>query len=96
MDTDTIAVIAFNGISPFHLAVPSMVFGEDRRAVGAPPFKVLVCAAEPGLLQTSAGLSVQTPYGLGDMAQAGTIIVPSWRNPEEPPPASLLQALRMA
>ncbi|MHB8564776.1 MAG: helix-turn-helix domain-containing protein [Acidiferrobacteraceae bacterium] len=93
---DTIAVIAFSGISPFHLAVPSMVFGEDRRAAGVPPFEVLVCAAEPGPLPTSAGFLIQTPYGLGDLARAQTIIVPSWRNPEERPPASLLRALRVA
>jgi len=32
--TETIAVVAFDGISPFHLSVTCMVFGEDRTESG--------------------------------------------------------------
>ncbi|MHB8255599.1 MAG: helix-turn-helix domain-containing protein [Acidiferrobacter sp.] len=96
MRTDTLAVIAFDRMSPFHLSVPCAVFGEDRQTSGVPPFTVRVCAAEKGLLRTTAGFSIKTPYSLKALRHAQTIIVPSWRDPEELPPEPLLAALRAA
>ncbi len=96
MKHPTIAVVAFHGISPFHLSIPCMIFGEDRSAGGVPRFDVRVCAAESGPLSTSAGITLNTRYGLEQLRRADTIIVPSWRDPEETPPAPLLDALRKA
>jgi transcriptional regulator GlxA family with amidase domain len=96
MRQNTIAVIAFNGISPFHLSVPCAVFGEDRTNDCVPKFELLVCAAEKGILKTTAGFTIETRHGLKDLAKASMVIVPSWRNPAELPPPSLLNALRKA
>ena len=96
MRNRTIAVVAFHGISPFHLSIPCMIFGEDRTAGGVPRFDVRVCAAEPGPLSTSAGITLTTRYGLEQLKKADIIIVPSWREPEEMPPAPLLNALSKA
>ncbi|MCZ8256622.1 MAG: GlxA family transcriptional regulator, partial [Polaromonas sp.] len=46
----SVAVVAFDGISPFHLSVPCMVFGNDFSAVDQPRFKLVVCADQPGTL----------------------------------------------
>jgi transcriptional regulator GlxA family with amidase domain len=92
----TVAVLAFDGISPFHLSVPCLVFGEDRRDLGVPKFKLLVCAAESGPLQTSAGFGIATQHGLEALRRAQIVIVPSWRNSGERPPDALLDALRRA
>ncbi|MBC8720056.1 helix-turn-helix domain-containing protein [Paraburkholderia sp. 31.1] len=91
-----VAVVAFDRISPFHLSVPCVVFGEDRRAGGVPDFDFRVCAAETGALATTAGFSIAVTHGLEALADAQTIIVPSWRDPAETPPAALLDALRAA
>ncbi|WP_035475879.1 helix-turn-helix domain-containing protein [Burkholderia sp. WSM2230] len=91
-----VAVIAFDRISPFHLSVPCVVFGEDRSGGGVPHFDFRVCAAEKGPLTTTAGFSIAVTHGLEALEQAQTIIVPSWRDPDEPPPAALLDALRAA
>jgi transcriptional regulator GlxA family with amidase domain len=96
MRENTIAVIAFNGISPFHLSVPCAVFGEDRTNDCVPKFELLVCAAEKGILKTTAGFTIETRHGLKDLAKASMVIVPSWRNPAELPPPRLLNALRKA
>jgi transcriptional regulator GlxA family with amidase domain len=91
-----VAVVAFDRISPFHLSVPCVVFGEDRRGGGVPDFDFRVCAAETGPLTTTAGFSIAVTHGLEALADAHTIIVPSWRDPDETPPAALLAALRAA
>ena len=89
-----IAVTTFDGISPFHLAVPCVVFGDVHP--GAPAFDFRVCAGEPGPLRTTAGFAVATNHGLEAVAEADMVIVPSWRDPEEAPPPALLEALRQA
>jgi transcriptional regulator GlxA family with amidase domain len=91
-----VAVVAFDRISPFHLSVPCVVFGEDRSGGGVPGFDFRVCAAETGALTTTAGFSIAVTHGLEALADADTIIVPSWRDPAETPPAALLDALRAA
>jgi len=92
----TVAVVAFDGISPFHLSVPCAVFGEDRSAGGVPRYEVVVCAAETRPIRTSAGFSIGGVRPLADLRRAGTVIVPSWRDPLEAPPPALLAALRAA
>ena len=42
-----IAILAFDGISAFHLSVPFTVFGEDRSDIGIPRYEVSVCVHIP-------------------------------------------------
>lgn len=93
---ERIAVVAYDRISPFHLSVPCLVFGEDRSAAGLPRFDLRVCSVDPAPLHTSAGFSLGVDLGLGALASAHIIIVPSWRDPNERPPQRLLNALRRA
>jgi transcriptional regulator GlxA family with amidase domain len=72
------------------------VFGEDRRDQGMPRFEFIVCAVAPGTLSTSAGFSIDVRHGLATLRKADVVIVPTWRNLDEPPPSRLLQALRDA
>lgn len=92
----TVAVLAFDAISLFHLSVPCLVFGENTRETGMPPLALKVCAAEPGPLRSTAGVSVQAPFELDDLDDAGTVIVPSWRDPARRAPQPMLDALRQA
>ena len=96
MRRNTIAVLAFDNISPFHLTVPCVVFGEDRRDMGVPRFELLVCGVERRRLMTSAGFHIEARDSLADLARASTVIVPSWRDPDERPPEKLLKAVRDA
>lgn len=95
MSPHRIAVVAFDRISPFHLSVPCQVF-ESRAEPGLPDFELRVCAAEPGPLRTDAGFSVQPAHGLEGLDGADTVIVPSWRDRDEPAPAVLIETLRRA
>lgn len=94
--TETVAVVAFDGISPFHLSVPCMVFGEDRTETGAPRFRVQVCAPEPGELRTNAGFSLVVPHGLEAIRRARIVVVPSWRDDCSAAPPELIRALQAA
>jgi len=98
MHPKEIAILAFDRISPFHLSVPCLV-SEDRAWAGLPSSRLRICAGETGRrhgLRTTAGFAVQTEWTLKDAAHADVLIVPSWRDPEEAPPAAMLDAVRAA
>lgn len=94
MAAPVIAVVAFDRISPFHLSVPCVVFGD--RHPGAPVFDLRVCAVETDPLTTSAGFSITPAWGIDALTGAEIVIVPSWRDPDERPPRALLDALQAA
>lgn len=91
-----VSVIAFDGISPFHLSVPCLVFGEDRTALGLPPFDFRVCAVEAGPIRTDAGMVFTVPHGLEGVRGADIVVVPSWKDLDRPLPGALRDALRRA
>ncbi len=91
MQPHRVAVVAFDRISPFHLSVPGLVFGESLPGEGN--YQLIVCAVAPGRLTTTAGFELVVGHGLEVLDGAQTIIVPSWHNPHERPPQVLLDAL---
>lgn len=92
----TLALVAFEGISPFHLSVPCLIFGESRPALGLPPYDVRICTKTPGMLTTSVGMQVVVPHGLAALDEADTVIIPSWPGHLPEPPVALLAALQAA
>jgi transcriptional regulator GlxA family with amidase domain len=91
-----VAVIAFDGISPFHLSVPCLVFGEDRIHDHSQRFETRVCAVAPGSLGTGAGFRIDVPHGLDAVGPADIVVVPSWHDDLRPAPPELLDTLRAA
>lgn len=88
MSAHRIAVVAFDHITPFHLSVPCLVFGDLVEL-----YELRVCTTAPGALPTTAGFALQVEHGLEALQWAQTIIVPSWHDPDERPPQALLDAL---
>jgi transcriptional regulator GlxA family with amidase domain len=72
-----VAVIAVDGVAPFELSVVCEVFGVDRTAQGLPGYDFAVVAGEPGPLRTTAGFTIQTPYGLDRLETADLVAVPA-------------------
>ncbi|MBQ5964928.1 GlxA family transcriptional regulator [Massilia sp. ZL223] len=89
-----IAVIAFGGLKPFHLSVPSIVFGSVPDEAGG--FEVIVCAAESGPLHTSAGFSISVAHDFSAVDSADIVIMPTWHDDCRPAPEALLEVLRRA
>lgn len=92
----TVAAVATQGVLTFDLAVPCEVFGWDRSFLGVEWYDFKVCAAEPPPLRTQTGFTIDTPFGLDDIATADTIIVPGWSDVEQLPSDELLAVLRDA
>jgi transcriptional regulator GlxA family with amidase domain len=90
-----VAVAVTDGAATFELAVPCEVFGLDRGDIVDPWYELRLCADGP--VRTSAGLTLNTPYGFGDLADADTVVVAACpRDVQLDPPSALLEALRTA
>lgn len=96
MSSVRVAVLAFDGVSLFHLSVPGMVFGAERVPGGLPPYEIRYCAPTPGRVRTDQGMEIEVPAGLEAMADADIVVVPAWNTPEQVAPVALTDALRQA
>ncbi|MFC7515828.1 GlxA family transcriptional regulator [Herbaspirillum sp. GCM10030257] len=90
-----VSVIAFDGITPFHLSVPSLVFG-NVHSNATPAFNVIVCAMAKGPIRTSAGFSIAIENDLSVLETSDVVIMPSWHDDCRETPLALLDALRRA
>ena len=96
MTSQKIAIVAFDGITPFHLSVPCLVFGAHLGGRETPLFELLVCSSERPPLRTAAGFDIATSHGLGVLDEAAIVVVPSWHSDGRAAPAPLLAALQRA
>ena len=90
-----VSVLAFPEISPFHLSVPTLVFGGAGLDSVDGLYDVQVCAEEPGVMPTGAGYDIHVAAGLESMHRADLVVIPSWRDGADPSDA-LLDAVRAA
>lgn len=84
-----VAVLAFPGISPFHLAAPYAVLQGTARVPLPLPYRLVTCAERPGNVPTSAGWPVVVEHGLEALDDADTLVLPSWDTAREPSSALL-------
>ncbi|MGJ0390072.1 GlxA family transcriptional regulator [Microbacterium sp. CGR1] len=91
-----VPVIAVDGISPFHLSVPSLVWGGESPAGEIEPWPIRVAALRAGTLRTSADFDIDVKHGLEAVRGADVVVVPWWGEPECAAPDELSIALRDA
>lgn len=91
-----VAVLAFDGVSLFHLSVPGIVFGIQPPPRGMPPYQVGYCATTPGRVRCDQGMDLEVPDGLDVLVGADILVVPAWNHPELAAPVALTDALRLA
>ena len=92
---ENVAVIAYDGVSPFELGVLCEAWGTDRSEQGLPVFDFAVCAPEAGRVQTASGFGLAVDHDLGRVAEADLVAVPAVpRNKSVP--ESVVRALQQA
>jgi AraC family transcriptional regulator, transcriptional activator FtrA len=97
MDRPIVGAVAFEGISLFHLAVPCLVFGEDRTQLGLPHFDFRICAPDRTRpLGTVGGAGLVVPHGLEGLVGADIVIVPSWLGADVTVPDTMTRAIAEA
>lgn len=91
-----VAVLAYDGVSLFHLSVPGLVFGTEAAPAGMSAYQVIHVAEKPGRICTSQGMTLDVPTGLSALADADIVIVPAWSDPEVAASTKLVTAVKAA
>jgi transcriptional regulator GlxA family with amidase domain len=91
-----VAVLAFEGVSLFHLSVPGIVLGTARAASDEPRYEVHYCAEAPGMVSSDQGIGLSIRLGLDFLAKCEVIIIPAWADHSLVASAPLVAALQLA
>ena len=95
-DPRRVVALAYDRLCTFEFGIVVEVFALPRPELSVEWYKFSVCSLEPGPIRAMGGLTVQSRAGLHALRQAGTIVIPGWRDTDEPPPQALTRELRMA
>ncbi|MBT2408631.1 MULTISPECIES: helix-turn-helix domain-containing protein [unclassified Streptomyces] len=90
----TVALAVTTGVPHFELAAACDVFGVDRSDLVDPWYDFTVCG--PATVAVGGRFSLEPDHGLDHLARADTVIVPACADPDEEPPAELVDAVRAA
>ncbi|KQB51835.1 AraC family transcriptional regulator [Pseudomonas endophytica] len=96
MDSIHVAVLAFEGVSLFHLSVPGIVLGAAQSAPGEPQYVVSYCAEKPGMVSSDQGIGLAINHGLELIDACDVIIIPAWDDQLGVACAALVSALQAA
>jgi AraC family transcriptional activator FtrA len=94
-DHRRVAALVYDGLCTFEFGIAVEVFGLARPDL-SPWYRFKVCALDRGPLHATGGVTVRATAGLEALRWAGTVVIPGWRDVDEPPPEALLRALRAA
>ena len=88
-----VAILAYDGLCTFEFGIAVEIFGLDRPEFDFPWYQHRIVAVDPLPIKVSEGIQIVSDYGLDSLCEAQTIIIPGWRDREQPPPQALLDAL---
>lgn len=91
-----VVALAYDRLCTFEFGCTAELFALERPELGVPWYRFEVCALERQPLRAAGGIRVVVRKGLKLLAQADTIVIPGWRDPDEPPPAVLIKHLAAA
>ena len=91
-----VAVLAFEGVSLFHLSVPGMVLGTAQPAPDGPRYEINYCAEVPGVISTDQDIGLSVSLGLELMETCDIIIIPAWGDQSLVASPQLVEALQLA
>ena len=89
-------MLAYDGLCTFEFGIVVELFGLRRQNLGVEWYEFEVCSLERGPIRATGGILVEARRGLRSLQHAGTIVIPGWRQADEPPPQPLVRALRSA
>ncbi|MEU8377750.1 helix-turn-helix domain-containing protein [Streptosporangium sp. NPDC048865] len=92
-DVGSVALAVTDGMMHFELSVAHEVFGAVPDGVAVPWYDVVICGSETVRI---GRFWLEPDIGLDRLQGADTVIVPSWADLDEDPPADLIDAVRAA
>lgn len=97
----SVAILAYDGMTGFESGLAAEIFGmtelSERFSAGiARPWYTVKLCSEAGEIRLLGGATIRTAYGLSDLADADTVVIPSVRDVDQPTSPGLIEALKVA
>ena len=96
MKKHLVVALAYDRLCTFEFGCTVELFALERPELDVDWYDFAVCAIEPGPIRAAGGITVQAPYAPELLERADTIVIPGWRDADEPPPPAMLEAIRAA
>lgn len=96
MKKHLVVALAYDRLCTFEFGCTVELFALERPELGVDWYDFAVCAVEQGPIRAAGGVTLQAPYAPELLARADTIVIPGWRDADEPPPPQLLAWIRAA
>ena len=96
MKNHLVVALAYDRLCTFEFGCTVELFALERPELDVDWYDFAVCAVEPRPIRAAGGIFVQAPYAPELLALADTIVIPGWRDADEPPPPALLELIRAA
>jgi transcriptional regulator GlxA family with amidase domain len=91
-----VAIVLYDGFTPFELGVVCEVFGEDRWVTpGDPWYRLFICGDTSAPVTADGGFQILVPHGLETVSKVDTVIVAPTYRPQDVPD-EVFEALRQA
>src|SRR5689334_20277728 len=91
-----VVALAYDRLCTFEFGCVVELFALPRPELDVPWYDFAVCAAERGPLRAAGGITITAPNSIKLLDRADTLIIPGWRDANEPPPEDLLRRIRAA
>ncbi|HUK33468.1 MAG TPA: transcriptional regulator FtrA [Vicinamibacterales bacterium] len=91
-----VVAVAYDRLCTFEFGIVTEAFALPRPELNVPWYRFSVCSIDTRPLRATGGITVRATRGLAALRRADTIVIPGWRDADEPPPDELLAALRRA
>src|SRR5689334_2263141 len=91
-----VVALAYDRLCTFEFGCVVEVFALPRPELGARWYRFAVCSAERAPIRAAGGFTLTVARSLRLLDRADTIIIPGWRDADEPPPPELVRRLRAA
>jgi AraC family transcriptional activator FtrA len=88
-----VVTLAYDRLCTFEFGIVTEAFALPRPELDVPWYRFSVCSLDTRPLRAMGGITVRAAGGLEVLRRADTIVIPGWRDADEPPPEALLPAL---
>ena len=95
-DRRQIVALAYDHLCTFEFGITVEVFGLPRPELDVDWYRFAVASLEDGPIRAMGGVMVATEDNRTLLQEAGTIVIPGWRDADEKPSDELVETLRTA
>lgn len=96
MSAHLVVALAYDQLCTFEYGCVVEIFALPRPELDVAWYRFATCAFERKPIRAAGGLTIDGPGPLGLLDRADTIIIPGWRDADEPPAEQVLRKIRRA